>query len=442
MDEDGGAATLAWTTGGGLRSVSRWFDEVEAEDPRPPLDPLDGDTTADVVVVGAGLTGLWTAYALLEADPALNVLLVEAAVAGHGASGRTGGWCSAGDEAAATALAAAHGPAAAREVRAALRDAVVEVGAVAAAEQIDCDFAVGGRLTVARTAAQLARLTAAAAAAPAWGDELDLLTPAQVAEHTGAAGVLGGTWTPDAARVQPVRLVRGLADVVTARGARLVEDTRALRVSPGALVTDQGTVRARWVVVAAPGVGAPAAAGPVVHALATEPLPAPVLRSVGLDRGRTLADAGHRPVHVVRTPDDRLVVSGTGGTPRLRAALTGLLPATRHAAVTHAWSGPVDAPAAGAGGLPSVGLDADGVAWAQGLGAEGVTAANLAGRALADLLTDAGTELTRLPWAARRPVRPSAARRLAGVATGVRAALADREERLTRRPSRLAAGPR
>jgi len=71
---------------------SLWFDQVPDRDP---LDPLDGDAQADVVVVGAGLTGLWTAYYLLEADPSLDVLLVEQVSAGFGASGRAGGWCSA-----------------------------------------------------------------------------------------------------------------------------------------------------------------------------------------------------------------------------------------------------------------------------------------------------------------------------------------------------------
>ena len=111
-----------------------------------------------MVVVGAGLTGLWTAYYLLEADPALDVLLVEAQAVGYGASGRNGGWVSAllplsGDE-----LARRHGHEAADAMRAAMRDTVVEVGGVAAAEQIDCGFAFGGTVTLARNAPQLERV--------------------------------------------------------------------------------------------------------------------------------------------------------------------------------------------------------------------------------------------------------------------------------------------
>lgn len=455
-DVDGGT-TLAWVSGDGVRPVSLWFDQAEADAPLPPREPLDGDTTADVVVVGAGLTGLWTAYYLLEADPALDVLLVDAAVAGHGASGRTGGWASSGAPAAAARVAALHGPPAARSLRAALRDAVVEVGGVAAAELIDCDLAVGGLVTVARTPAQLARLRAEAAAAHAWDDDVELLTADEVAAHVGADAVLGGTVlggtvTPDAARVQPVRLVRGLVEVLTARGARLAEGTRALRVSPRALVTDQGTVRARSVVVTTGAggadVGRPAPAAGRVHAIATAPLPADALAATGLDRGRVLAGASHRPAHVVRTTDDRLVLSGRvgtattgdqapGATRRLRAALADLLPATTGVPVTHAWGG---AAAPAHDGRLALGLDpGTGIAWADGHGDDGVVAANLAGRTLADLLVGADSTLTRLPRVPARPA-PGALGWARAAAGAVLPALADAQERITGRPSRLA-GP-
>lgn len=451
------ALALRWSTGGDLASTSLWFDQAEADDPRPARDPLDGDTTADVVVVGAGLTGLWTAYYLLEADPALDVLVVDQGVAGHGASGRTGGWYGAGSPGSAARLAAAHGADAARSARAALRDAVVEVGGVAAAELVDCDLAVGGLVTVARTPAQLARLTSDAAAAGAWGDEVEVLSPDEVAEHVAVAGALGGTLEPDAGRVQPVRLVRGLLDVLTAHGARVAEGTRALRLSPGAVVTEQGTVRAPRVVRATGG-GTPAGSR---HAVATAPLPADVWDGLGLRRGVVLADGGHRPVRALRTADDRLVLSlRTGRAPgapsgqdlgavrRLHRALADLAPAAASAPLTHAWGGPV---AGGPDGVSALGLDADaGLAWADGAGDDGIAAGNLAGRTLADLLTGADTALTRLPWVTRgaapggsSPLAPGRAGgrfagRLGATARDVAAALADREERVTGRPSRIA----
>ena len=69
--------------------VSHWFDEY------PPLrPPLPGNRDADVCIVGAGYTGLWTAYYLKRADPSLRIVVLEARFAGFGASGRNGGWLS------------------------------------------------------------------------------------------------------------------------------------------------------------------------------------------------------------------------------------------------------------------------------------------------------------------------------------------------------------
>ena len=298
---------------------------------RAPLDPLDGDAQADVVVVGAGLTGLWTAYYLLEADPSLDVLMVEAEVAGFGASGRNGGWCSAllplsGDE-----LARRHGHDAAAAMRAAMRDTVVEVGGVAAAEQIDCGFAFGGTVTLARNGPQLERVAADVATDARWDDESHLLDAAGVEEHVRAAGVVGGSFTPDCARIQPARLVRGLLDVVLSRGARVVEGTRALRLSPRAVVTDHGTVRARWVIRATEAwsahlPGSRRDVAPVYsHMIATEPLPPEVWAEIGLARAETFTDARNLIVYGQRTTDDRLAFGGRGAPYHLGSSILALV---------------------------------------------------------------------------------------------------------------------
>lgn len=459
---------LAWTAGDDPRSLSLWFDDVGSAGAGPltPRPSLDGDTRADVVIVGAGLTGLWTAYYLLEADPALDVVVVEQEIAGFGASGRNAGWCSARFPVPAPDLARRYGDDAARSMRAAMRDTVVEVGGVAAAEQIDCDFAYGGSVTVARSAPQLARLTAASLAAHRWGDELHLLDRAGVAEHVAVSDAVGGTWNPDCARVQPVRLVQGLADAVTARGVRIYERTRAVRLSPRAVVTEHGTVRARSVVRATEAwtaqlPGSRRELVPVYSSMiATEPLPAAFWDEVGLRRGETFADARHVVLQCQRTADDRLVVGGRRaayhpGSPvrheldqdhrsarRLHAAMVGLFPAAARARVTHAWGGALAVPS---DGHASVGLDPEtGTAWAGGYGADGVATANLAGRTLADLLTGTETALTRLPWVDHRSPRwaPEPAR-WARVAAGLGGrALADLAERVTSRPVRPAASRR
>ncbi|GIG38452.1 NAD(P)/FAD-dependent oxidoreductase [Cellulomonas phragmiteti] len=446
-----------------VADLSLWWDQVVADDPdaaraRP---PLDGDTTADVVVVGGGFTGLWTAYYLLEADPSLDVLVLDAHVVGFGASGRNGGWCSALFPVGPDALARRHGPEATREMRAAMRDTVVEVGGVAAAEQIDCDFRFGGTVTLARTAPQVDRVAAQVAQADRWGDEAHLLDPAGVADHVRAAGVLAGSWAPDCARLQPVRLVRGLARVVEQRGARIVEGTRARRISPRAVVTDQGTVRARFVVRATeawtatlPGTHRDLA--PVYSLMiATAPLPAAVWSQIGLDRGQTFTDARHLVVYGQRTADDRLAFGGRGApyhagsrvepsydrAPRvhrhLRRTLVGLFPHLADVDVTHVWGGPLGVPR---DWHASVGLDpATGIGWAGGYVGDGVGTANLAGRTLADLVTGADTPLTRLPWVGHRspPWEPEPLRWAGITAARWATAWSDRTEARTGRPSRV-----
>ena len=446
------------------RGLSLWWDQLADDEPGELVAraPLDGDTTADVVVVGAGLTGLWTAYYLLEADPALDVLVVEQEVAGFGASGRNGGWCSALFPHSGAALARRHGRDGALALRAAMRDTVVEVGGVARAEGIECDFAYGGTVVVARSAAQLARITEQVADAAEWGDEDTLLDADGVAEHMSATGVVGGSYTPDCARVHPAKLTRGLARVAESRGVRIAEHTRALRISPRAVVTDRGTVRARFVVRATEAwtsqlPGSHRDVVPVYSLMiATEPLPAGVWAQIGLDRGQTFSDGRHLLVYGVRTADDRIAFGGRGAPyhagsaiepsfekvdrvhQHLRHALVELFPAVADAAVTHRWGGPLGVPR---DWHASVGLDPDtGIGWAGGYVGDGVATTNLAGRTLADLVTGADTPLVHLPWVGHRSPRwePEPVRWAEINAAAAATALADREERVTGHSSRIA----
>lgn len=458
-----GTALTADATGRPYRDLSLWFDQLPDDVVARP--GLVGDVEADVVVVGAGLTGLWTAYYLTEADPGLDVVVVEQETAGYGASGRNGGWCSALFPAAAATVARRHGDDAARALRAAMRDTVVEVGGVAAAEGIECDFRYGGSITLARTGPQLARARAEQREAGRWGDDVELWSAATTRERLAATSVLGATFTPDCARVQPARLVRGLADVVQGRGVRVVEQTTAVDVAPGAVRTrhlgEPGSVRAQHVVLAAEAwtsaltgpAARPRSVAPVYSLMiATEPLPAEVWEQIGLRRGETFGDHRHLIVYGRRTEDDRLAFGGRGapyhwgssirpGHDRedavfedLLRSLVELFPVLHGVRVSHRWGGPLGV---ARDWHASVGLDASGVAWAGGYVGDGVATTNLAGRTLADLLLGRSTELTRLPWVGHRSPRwePEPWRWL-GMNAGLRAmTFADAEERLTGRPS-------
>ncbi|MGZ4613684.1 MAG: NAD(P)/FAD-dependent oxidoreductase [Kineosporiaceae bacterium] len=458
---------------GDYRFLSLWHDSLvtSGDDDLAPRPPLDGDIEADVCVVGAGLTGLWAAHSLLVADPGLRVAVVEAQIAGFGASGRNGGWCSALFPASAGALARRHGRDAAVALRRAMNATVDEVGRVLAAEGIEADWRQGGTVVLARTPVQLRRARGAVAADQEFAgvDGLELLDADEAAARVGASRVLGATYTPHCARVHPARLVRGLARAVERRGGTIHERTPVRRIVPGfgglgpRAMARTGTVRARYVVrateawtAALPGSHRDVA--PVYSLMvATEPLPPAFWAQAGLAAGETFSDHRHLIIYGQRTADDRLAFGGRGAPyhagsrirPRfdrdghvfatLRATLTDLFPAVRGAAFTHAWGGPLGIPRdwhAGAG------LDkSTGVAWAGGYVGDGVGTSNLAGRTLADLLLGRDSELVRLPWVGHRSRRwePEPLRWL-GVNTGLRAmTAADAEERLTRRPSLAAA---
>ncbi len=446
----------------GYADLSVWHADVGAEHLRQ-RPALDGDTSVDVCVVGAGFTGLWAAYYLLRADPSLQVLVVEAETAGFGASGRNGGWCSALLPQGAATLAREHGRDAAIALRRTMNDTVVEVGDVARDESIDCDYERGGTLVVARSQAQLTRARAevSADALVDGVDGLQLLDAGATRERIGVRDAVGATYTPHCARVHPARLVRGLADAVERRGGRVVEGTRALDVAPGAVRTDRGVVRARSVLRATeawtPRLPGHARDIAPVYSLvvATEPLPQAVWDEVGLGSGETFSEHRHLIVYGQRTAGGRLVFGGRGAPyhfgsavspasdrepavfAALRRTLADLFPAVAPYQITHSWGGPL--------GIArdwhaSVRYDpATGLGSAGGYVGDGVAASNLAGRTLADLVTGRRTPLTALPWVNHRSPRwePEPLRWL-GVNAGLRlATAADAQERHTGRPSPL-----
>ena len=454
------------------RRLSLWFDTLAAsgEDDLVPRPGLDGDTEADVCVVGAGFTGLWTAYYLLVADPSLRVLVLEAEIAGFGASGRNGGWCSALFPTSTPALAQRHGRAAALAMRRVMNATVGEVGRVTEAEGIDCHFAHGGTVVMARTPTQLrrAREEVAEDAEFEGVDEVCLLSAHEAHGRIGATGILGATYTPHCARVHPARLARGLAVAVERHGGRVLERTPALRIEPGGngspprVITRQGTVTARHVVRATEAwtshlPGWERDVIPVYSLMiATEPLPASFWDDAGLANRETFSDFRHLLIYGQRTADDRFAFGGRGAPyhrgsridpdfdrdPRvfslLRHSLAELFPAVSDFAITHAWGGPLAIPR---DWHASVGLDrATGVAWGGGYVGDGVGTANLAGRTLADLVLGRDTELVRLPWVGHHSRRwePEPLRWLE-INAGLRAmSIADYEERVTGRHSVLA----
>jgi glycine/D-amino acid oxidase-like deaminating enzyme len=418
-------ADLTPPPGERYRRLSLWWDGLPG--PLQVRPELDGDTQVDVAIVGGGLTGLWAAYYLSEADPGLSIAVLERDVAGFGASGRNGGWCSALFSVSEGTLDKRCGPGSGRAQRLAMEATVREVGRVVAAEGIDCSFHQGGTVVLARTPAQLERTHAEVAEARERGiDEsgLALLSPSDARDRIGATDVLGGTFNPHCAAVDPARLVRGLADVVERRGVRILEQTEVTALGPGVVTTTRGTVRARTVVRATEGYtrtlpGHERDVIPVYSLMiATEPLPDSFWDATGLADRETFADHRHLVIYGQRTEDGRIAFGGRGAPyhfgstirpeydrddavhEALRRTLVELFPALSGAAVTHRWGGPLGI---ARDWFSSVGMDpATRMAWAGGYVGDGVSTTNLAGRTLSDLITGTTTDLTGLPWVNHR----------------------------------------
>jgi glycine/D-amino acid oxidase-like deaminating enzyme len=427
-----------------------WADLGGLPAPRP---ALDADREADVCVVGGGYTGLWTAYELLRADPSLEVAVLEREVAGFGASGRNGGWVL-GAVSTGSRQRDAAGEAAVAALERAARETVDEVGAACAREGIDCDFVKGGSLTVAQTAPQLARLREASRG--------ELLELDDAAARVRVARLRGARFTPHCARVQPAKLVRGLAAAIERHGATIHERTAALDIAPGSVRTAHGTVRARWIVRATEGYtaglpGLERALLPLSSSMiATEPLDADTWAQIGWGGCETLDDAAHAYIYAQRTADGRIAIGGRGrpyrfgsGTDRageipaatvrqLRARLVRLFPVLHDVRLDGAWTGVFGVARDWAA---AVHCDRDsGLCWAGGYAGEGVAAANLAARTLRDLILGRDTELARLPWVGHhaRGWEPEPLRWLAVQAVYGAFRAADAVEDRTGRPSRLA----
>ncbi len=396
--------------------------------PRP---SLPGDRTADVAIVGAGYTGLWTAHALLRRRPTLRIVLLEREVAGFGASGRNGGWCSSIFPASWRRIAQEGGPEAVGRLQSVLDQSVDEVGATAAAEGIDCEFQKGGYVSVARNEAQWARAQAEVGSARRWGvgeATLGILSKAEAERRLHADGVLGGTFAPQCAAIQPARLVRGLARAVEARGAVIYERTAVTAIAPGRVSTAHGSVSAGSIVVATEGY-TPDLPGrhrdlvPMYSLMvATEPLADSMWDRIGLAHRETFSDKRHLRIYGQRTADGRIAFGGRGAPyhfgsrvrpafdtdpavhAMLRRVLLDLLPGLpREVRFTHAWGGNLGVPR---DWFPSVSYDrTTGIGTAGGYVGDGVALSNVAGRAMADLITDTESELTGLPFVGRRSPR-------------------------------------
>lgn len=403
-------------------NVSHWWQQIGQPTPRP---ELPGDLTADVAIVGAGYTGLWTAYYLKQARPDLRVVVVEQRHAGYGASGRNGGWLTNAITGGRGQYEKSHGRDAVERFQRAMNETVDEVIRVTDAEGIDADIKRGGEFNVAYTPAQEARIRAFAASEQSWKyTDLELLEATEAQAKINVADTRAAVWHPHCARIQPAKLASGLAAAAERLGVEIYERTRVVEIEPHRLRTTHGTVSAEYIVRATEGFTANLKG---LHRLwlpmnssliATEPLSREVWDELHWSEGEVLGDFAHVYMYAQRTADDRIAIGGRGvpyqfgsktdtdgQTPAvtvetLSEILHRFFPATRGAAIDHVWSGVLGVPRDWAA---TVGLDREtGIAWGGGYVGTGVTSTNLAGRTITDLILGNDSEIAGLPWVNHR----------------------------------------
>lgn len=405
--------------------ISFWYADIGLPAPRP---PLQGDTEADVCIIGAGYTGLWTAWYLRQHAPTLKIVIVEREFAGFGASGRNGGWLTGGFAWSHEKYLTTGTEAGVRAMVQAMNGTVDEVIRVAEAQGIDADIRRTDELMVATNAAQWERARAEVAHRQHWGEGKDrvyLIGAEDSRARVRIPGNRGGMVVTGVARVQPAKLVRGLAAAVERAGVTIAEGTPATGIAPGRVTTPHGIVRAPIILRATEGFtttlpGLEREWLPLNSAqIATEPLPESVWDEIGWQGYEILGDMANAYCYCQRTREGRITVGARGtpyrmgsgidyrGTPdaatieRLTAILHRHFPATKAFRVDHAWCGVLGVPR---DWCATVGLDrATGIGWAGGYVGVGVSTSNLAGRTLADLALNRDTDLTRLPWVGRRP---------------------------------------
>lgn len=404
--------------------VSFWYADIGGLPPR--RAPLTGDVVADVCIVGGGYTGLWVAYYLKRASPGLRIVILEKAFAGYGASGRNGGWLSGKFSWSQDRYLSTGTREGVVEMQQAMIDTVDEVIAVAETNGIDADILRTDILHVATTPAQLARLEAFCSGQAKWSlpaHRRILVDREAVRARVQVKDAIGAIVTQGVARVQPAKLVRGLAALVERMGVEIFEDSEVLHIDRGCAVTPRGSVRAPVIVRATEGytAGLPGQRRnwlPLNSTLmVTAPLSAAQWTEIGWANGELLSHELHTYAYLQRTREGRIAMGGRGVPYRfgsrtdidgqtqdqtirqLHHSLINLFPTLKDLRIDHAWCGVLGVPR---DWCASVGFDPRaGVAWAGGYVGNGVSTSNLAGRTLTDLILGRDTELVRLPWVNR-----------------------------------------
>ena len=398
--------------------------------PAPQPQPLVGEVSADVVVIGGGYTGLWTALTLVERNPLIRVVVCERDTVGFGASGRNGGFLDPSlTHGPANGL--AHFPDEIDRLQRLADDNYAGMVDFFARHEIACDFEATGMLDVAVAAHQVDELRDSAQLYRRHGERAEFLDADEVAEHLRSPKAMAGLHRPDAGGVlNPARLAAELARVASAAGVAIHERTpvTGVKAARGGVVatTPAGKVHASSAVLATNAYSGQTLRRTNRHyipvhdyILVTEPLAPDLLASLGWKRRQGVGDAGNQFHYFRLTADDRLLwggydaiyAYGSGVGPRfdqrpetfarLHSHLSQMFPTLRDVAIDFAWGGPI---ATTTRFTPVFGEALGGrLVYALGYTGLGVSATRFAARVLADRLTDPGSALLSLRYVRKAP---------------------------------------
>lgn len=401
--------------------ISFWYAQTK---PQPARPPLTSNITADIVLVGAGYTNLWTAYYLKKAKPELDIVILEREVTGFGASSRNGGWISYGLPGQHSRYAKSHGVPAVREFQQEIFATIDEIVAVSAAEGIEADIVKEGEIAIARNPAQMQRLKDEFAGGAKWGfgkGDLILMDAAETKKYANMDNALGGLWSPHCARVQPAKLATGLGEVVERMGVKIYEGTQVEAIEPHTAITADGySVKAEFVLRGTEGFTSslkghkrdwlPKLSSMIV----TAPLSPELSEAIAWDSAVMVRDGSHFFSYVHHTADNRIALGGPGvpylwgsrwddrgktlrrSERALITALHKLFPVLEEQPIDHVWTGVLGIPR---NWSATVTLDrSTGIGISGGYVGDGVSSSNLAGRTMRDLILGEDTKLTRMPW--------------------------------------------
>ena len=416
-----------------------------AQSPAAPIPTPLPSAKQDLVIVGGGMTGLWSAYCARQAHPDWAITVIEAKTVGYGASGRNGGWLSTlmpgnrarfaeavdraviDDPDGPVGSARRTGVESVRAFQSALFDSIDEVLDVLETEGIDAEAVRGGHIDVAQSAAGMARLHELVEGNRRFGygpADMQVLDAAETRARINVDNAQGSVFVPGTARIDPALLTEGLARVLRERGVTICEGTRARHIGTGLVTTERGPVSGETIFVCLEGYSDTVAGDlpglegrqviPVFSSMiATEPLPTEAWEQIGWEGRECLGDAAHTFIYAQRTADDRIALGGRGapyafgsGLPGdgrvpaevvdlLRTRLSSLFP-TLDVEVAHAWRGALGVTRDWCAGIFFDPAQRIGVA--RGYAGHGVTATHLAAKTLLDRAAGTPTPLTSLPW--------------------------------------------